>query len=130
MNTYKGQTLARRKANKKYLSEKVDSINVRFPKGMKEILRKRAEKQGLSLNQYCRKAIIDTYIKDSSIADLAIFDTIYKTEIAEFDRKPTTNEENDNADDMWYTYISLPLALLRVRCDRFAAFMDKYPSKD
>ena len=100
MNTYKGQTPARRKANKKYLSEKVDSINVRFPKGMKEILRKRAEKQGLSLNQYCRKAIIDTYIKDSSIADLAIFDTIYKTEIAEFDRKPTTNEENDNADDM------------------------------
>lgn len=100
MNTYKGQTPARRKANKKYLSEKVDSINVRFPKGMKEILRKRAEDQGSSLNQYCRKAIIDAYIKDSSIVDLAIFDTIYKSEIAALDHKPTANEDNNNDDSM------------------------------
>lgn len=59
MSTYKGQTPARRKANKKYLTEKVDSINVRLPKGTKAVIENAATKKSKSLSQYCSDAIMD-----------------------------------------------------------------------
>ena len=98
MSTYKGQTPARRKANQKYLSEKVDSINIRFPKGMKDLLREKAKEKDLSINQYCRQAIIDAYLKDCSIVDLVTFNTIFKAELRALDSKPTADGENNNTD--------------------------------
>ena len=65
MSTYTGQTPARRKANTKYLTEKVDSINVRVPKGTKELIREAAKKENKSLNQYCADVIIDSLKSDS-----------------------------------------------------------------
>ena len=60
MSKYTGQTPARRKANTKYLHEKVDSIAVRVPKGTKELLREAAEKENKSLNQYCADILMDS----------------------------------------------------------------------
>ena len=59
MSTYKGFTPSRQKANDKYLTEKVDSIMVRVPKGKKEELRAVAESQGMSLNQFCARALLE-----------------------------------------------------------------------
>ena len=41
-----------RRATKKYLSEKVDTITVRVPKGKKELIESIAKSKGLSLNSY------------------------------------------------------------------------------
>lgn len=65
MSKYTGQTPARRKANTKYLHEKVDSIAVRVPKGTKELIREAAKKENKSLNQYCADVIIDSLKSDS-----------------------------------------------------------------
>jgi predicted HicB family RNase H-like nuclease len=59
MSTYKGFTPSRQKANDKYLSEKVDSIMVRVPKGKKAEIQAAAEVAGLSLNQFCARAILE-----------------------------------------------------------------------
>ena len=59
MGKYKGMTPARAKASEKYLSEKVDSIMVRLPKGEKEKVRAAADAAGLSLNRYCAEAILE-----------------------------------------------------------------------
>jgi predicted HicB family RNase H-like nuclease len=59
MSTYKGFTPSRQKANDKYLSEKVDSIMVRVPKGKKAEIQAAAEGAGLSLNQFCARAILE-----------------------------------------------------------------------
>jgi len=58
MSTYKGLTPARAKANEKYLSEKVDTIVVRLPKGEKDKARAAADRAGVSLNRYCADAIL------------------------------------------------------------------------
>lgn len=65
MSTYTGQTPARRKANTKYLSEKVDSINVRVPKGTKELIQEAAKRENKSVNQYCADVIIGSLRKES-----------------------------------------------------------------
>lgn len=57
MSEYKGYTPSRKKANDKYLNEKVDSIMVRVPKGQKALIQEVAAKKGKSLNQYCADAI-------------------------------------------------------------------------
>ena len=69
MSKYSGYTPARKKANDKYLTEKVDSIMVRVPKGQKELIQEAAQKQNKSLNQFCADAIID--------AVRSIYDTWY-----------------------------------------------------
>lgn len=53
-------TDAVRRATKKYLSEKVDSITIRVPKGQKEIIEKIAASKGLSLNAYINQLIGDS----------------------------------------------------------------------
>ena len=66
---YKGLTAAHARGNEKYLSEKVDSIMVRVPKGQKAAIKAAAEKKGMSLNQYCADAIRDALRADSDIHD-------------------------------------------------------------
>lgn len=51
-------TPARAKASEKYLSEKVDTIIVRLPKGEKEKVKTAATAAGVSLSKYCADAII------------------------------------------------------------------------
>lgn len=48
---------AQAKASAKYLSEKVDSIMVRVPKGKKKEVQDAAAASGLSVNQFCALAI-------------------------------------------------------------------------
>ncbi|MBR3186696.1 MAG: hypothetical protein IKF59_01505 [Lachnospiraceae bacterium] len=48
---------AQAKASAKYLSEKVDSIMVRVPKGKKAEVQDAAAGMGLSVNQFCALAI-------------------------------------------------------------------------
>ena len=56
-NTYTGQTDARRKASAKYLSEKVEDIRIRVPKGQKAIIKAHAERLDESKNQFVTRAI-------------------------------------------------------------------------
>jgi predicted HicB family RNase H-like nuclease len=58
---YTGFTEARKKANSKYLNEKVDTVSVRMPKGKKEKLLQIAEAENISINQTINSAI-DEYI--------------------------------------------------------------------
>ena len=64
MNTYKGQTPARRKASEKYRTEKIDTILIRVPKGKKAIIQEAAAKKEKSLNQYIVDSINDALEKD------------------------------------------------------------------
>mgnify|MGYP003308349503 CR=1 FL=1 len=51
-----------RRATKKYLTEKVDSITLRVPKGYKAIIESIAKSKGLSVNSYLT-TIIDQEIQ-------------------------------------------------------------------
>lgn len=57
MNTYRGFTDAQKKANGKYLKEKVDNITIRLPKGDKARIQAAAEAVGESVNGYIKTAI-------------------------------------------------------------------------
>lgn len=61
-------TPARARATEKYLSEKVDSIMVRMPKGKKAEIQEAATAAGLSVNQYCSIAIQEKLQRDN-VAD-------------------------------------------------------------
>ncbi len=52
MGVYKGYTEAQKNATRKYITEKLDEIKVRVPKGKKEEYKAKAESKGLSLNAY------------------------------------------------------------------------------
>lgn len=52
MSKYEGFTEARKKANIKYFSEKVEEIKVRVPKGKKAEYMAKAKSKNLSLNAY------------------------------------------------------------------------------
>ena len=49
---YKGNTDAHRAGNRKYLTETVETIAVRVPKGKKDFYKEAAKKAGKSLNQF------------------------------------------------------------------------------
>ncbi|MBQ6413425.1 MAG: hypothetical protein IJI19_08105 [Ruminococcus sp.] len=53
-------------ASKKYISEKLDEIKLRVPKGEREIIRSHAEKMGQSLNGFVRRAIKETIERDNN----------------------------------------------------------------
>ena len=57
-----------KKASKKYLDEKVDSIMTRVPKGKKEQLQRLAEQRSLSLNAYMNR-IIDYALRHSDMIE-------------------------------------------------------------
>ena len=65
-NTYTGQTDARRKASAKYLSEKVEDIRIRVPKGQKAIIKSHAERLDESMNQFVTRAITETMERDNA----------------------------------------------------------------
>ena len=64
-STYKGNTDARRKANKKYLAENVEDIKIRVPKGRKEYYKDAAASIGQSLNQFAINAMDEKIDRDT-----------------------------------------------------------------
>ena len=57
-------TESQKNARQKYLSEKIDHINFRVPRGEKEILRSHAESRGESLNGFLYRAANETMARD------------------------------------------------------------------
>ena len=53
-------------ASKKYISEKLDEIKLRVPKGEREIIKSHAEKMWQSLNGFVRRAIEETIERDNN----------------------------------------------------------------
>ena len=53
-------TEAQRKARDKWLNEKVETINLRVPKGKKAIIKEYADKCGESVNAFISRAIDET----------------------------------------------------------------------
>ena len=58
-------TEVQKKARKKYLSEKIDEIKFRVPKGEKDLLRSHAESQGESLNGFLYRAAKEAMERDN-----------------------------------------------------------------
>ena len=56
---------AKLKANKKYITEKLDDVRFRVPKGEREILKKHAEKMGESVNAFVYRAVKETMERDN-----------------------------------------------------------------
>ena len=64
-NNYNGYTEARKRANEKYLSDTVESFNIRVPKGQKAVIKAHADKQNESMNAFVVRAIKETMQRDS-----------------------------------------------------------------
>lgn len=58
-------TEAQAKAAKKYLTETVEDVRIRVPKGQKTIIKTHAESQGESMNQFVVRAIEQTMERDN-----------------------------------------------------------------
>lgn len=58
-------TDAQRRARDKWLAEKVETINLRVPKGKKAIYRQHAEKHGESMNAFLIRAAQETIRRDN-----------------------------------------------------------------
>ena len=52
-------------ASKKYISEKLDEIKLRVPKGERDNIKNHAEKMGESLNKFIYRAIKETIDRDN-----------------------------------------------------------------
>lgn len=59
-------TKAQAKAAKKYLTETVEDVRIRVPKGQKAIIKVHAESQGESMNQFVIRAIDETMERDTN----------------------------------------------------------------
>ena len=57
-------TDAQRRARDKWLSEKVETINLRVPKGSKEIIKSHAEKHGESTNAFVYRTVMEAIQRD------------------------------------------------------------------
>ena len=60
-----GISEARKRANDKYLKEKVEEFKVRVPKGKKDEIKAHAEAQGESTNAFINRAIDETMERDN-----------------------------------------------------------------
>ena len=58
-------TDARRRANNKWLKEKVESITFRVPKGKKEIIQQHAADQEESVNAFINRAVDEAMERDN-----------------------------------------------------------------
>lgn len=58
-------TDAQRRARDKWLNEKVETINLRVPKGMKALYKAHAEKTGESVNAFIQRAATETMDRDN-----------------------------------------------------------------
>ncbi|MEI3523219.1 MAG: Arc family DNA-binding protein [Anaerotignum sp.] len=61
-----GISEARKRANDKYLKEKVEEFKVRVPKGKKDEIKAHAEAQGESTNAFINRAIDETMERDKA----------------------------------------------------------------
>ncbi len=52
----------------KWISEKLDRVNLTMPKGQKDVVKAHAEAQGESLNAFINRAIDETMERDNSEA--------------------------------------------------------------
>ena len=59
-------TEAQARASAKYLSEKVEDIRIRVPKGQKAVIKAHAEKLDESMNQFVTRAISETMERDNA----------------------------------------------------------------
>ena len=59
-------TEAQARAIAKYLSEKVEDIRIRVPKGQKAVIKAHAEKLDESMNQFVTRAITETMERDNA----------------------------------------------------------------
>ncbi|MGN0323609.1 MAG: hypothetical protein ACI4DZ_10905 [Oliverpabstia sp.] len=59
-------TEAQAKAAKKYLTESVEDIKIRVPKGQKTVIKAHAENQEESMNQFIVRAINEAMERDSA----------------------------------------------------------------
>lgn len=55
--TYDRYTDARKKANRKYIKEKLDTITLFVPKGKRQIIKDAASRENVSMNQLIVSAI-------------------------------------------------------------------------
>ena len=62
----KRYTEAQARASAKYLSEKVEDIRIRVPKGQKAVIKAHAEKLDESMNQFVTRAITETMERDNA----------------------------------------------------------------
>ena len=59
-------TEAQARASAKYLSEKVEDIRIRVPKGQKAVIKAHAEKLDDSMNQFVTRAMTETMERDNA----------------------------------------------------------------
>lgn len=57
---------ARRRANNKWLKEKVENITFRVPVGQKAIIQEHSKTQNESVNAFINRAVIETIERDNS----------------------------------------------------------------
>lgn len=55
---------AQQKATNKYIAKAYDRVNLTMPKGKKEVVSNRAQKQGKSLNSYINEAVDEKMERD------------------------------------------------------------------
>lgn len=58
-------TAAQARASRKYLTETVEDIRIRVPKGQKADIKAHATERGESLNSFVRRAIDETMERDN-----------------------------------------------------------------
>ena len=56
---------AKKRADKKWQTEKVDDIRVRVPKGQREVIQSHATSQGESVNAFINRAVKETMERDN-----------------------------------------------------------------
>lgn len=57
---------AQQKATAKYVRQNYDRIEVKVPKGDKEVLQAHAQSQGESLNKFINRAITEQMVRDTA----------------------------------------------------------------
>ena len=67
MPEYTKVSRAQQKAVNKYVKNNYDRINVTFPKGEKEILKRHAEKNGESVNSLIVRSVRETIERESEV---------------------------------------------------------------
>lgn len=58
-------TEARKRANQKWQTEKVDDLRIRVPKGQREVIREHATSQGETINAFVFRAITEAIEHDN-----------------------------------------------------------------
>ena len=62
-------TKAQARSAKKYLTETVEDVRIRVPKGQKAIIKAHAESQGESMNQFVVRAIHEAMAHDAHCSE-------------------------------------------------------------